>query len=567
MTTAPFLTDTEDVLRSAHAQVIRARATHPSFPAPVELDLTDARIDWDEKRAPRVQASLECVAPDLGTVDLLDPRAGVRVDIEAGYVRPDGTEDTHLVADLGIRRRTATEPGSTLRLELASDEARLIDAAPAAGYTLTDSSHADAIGQLIADGVYPAPPISAAVTGDPVTVSPVTDRWSTAVDLADRLGAQVYDDGLRTWHIEPAPTLAGTPDLSITVGQAGTLTATDDTLDRDEWFNYVLLRYRWTDTAGVDQQVLGTAYVATGPYAITGPAGKRIFIDEREIPTTQADANAAAAAVLDRQLSRGTTYRLTAIAAWWLRPGMTVAVTLPGRSVQLHLVGRVQFNRDGTMDLSTRVPVVDAGGDAGAPATATTTPVGGPVEPDPEPAAAQSYTTVWTATASDTFRSSGVKRADLPGEMGQGYSSPSSINGNQRAIALFTGTASSGDHAGQSITTALTGATVSKVEVYLYANHWWSSAGGTGKVGWYNGTAMPATFTGGSPSVTVPGWRRDSGRWVNITTNALISALIAGTARGVTVGPAPSSSSEYYGIFNGATAANGKPLLRITYSK
>ena len=57
-------------------------------------------------------------------------------------------------------------------------------------------------------------------------------------------------------------------------------------------------------------------------------------------------------------------------------------------------------------------------------------------------------------------------------------------------------------------------------------------------------------------------WRSDppSSRVVNITRASTIRDLVDGSGRGVTVGPAPSSSTDYY-------ARVGSLRLRITYAK
>lgn len=357
--TAPWAADSAAVIAQSHGQVIRARADHPSWAAPVELDVEDVRVTFEERRAPRAAATLTVTLPDLTLADLLDPRAGVRVLVDAGYVRPGGVEDVQPLVNLGLRRVEPDHAAGTLTLEAAGDESLLIDAAPTANAVLTGSSHADAIATLINYAISPPPMFLPAVTGDPVTIDPMTDRWDTAQDLADRLGAQLYDDGLRAWHLDPtASTLTADPSLDLTVGEGGTILSSRPTLDRDAWHNYVLLRYRWRDTAGTDQQVMATAYLADGPFAVTGPTGRRIMLDEREVPTTQAVANAAAAAVLARAQTRARTCTVEAIAAYWLRPGHTVTLrTHPDLPAEVHLVQSVTFRpMDGLMDVQTRIP-------------------------------------------------------------------------------------------------------------------------------------------------------------------------------------------------------------------
>ena len=171
----------------------------------------------------------------------------------------------------------------------------------------------------------------------------------------------------------------------------------------------------------------------------------------------------------------------------------------------------------------------------------------------------------WVSNASRSFKGDGSENSFIAPEMGHGYYS--GTNGNQFSITLFTAANSTGDETGKTITQALTGATLSKVEVWAYASHWNGYDGGTARLGYYNGTSLPASASSPAPYVTVPGWRRETGRWVTITSKAAIAALLAGTARGVTFGKGVGTDREYYGKFNGASSSSNRPKLRLTYAK
>jgi len=562
-----YASDTPELLAGPHGQVLRARADHPDFDAPIELDLEAATISLDEQRAPRVTAQLTVTTPTAAELDLLDPRTGVRVVLEAGYVRPGGAEDVAPVFDLGLRKVRSSRPGDTTTLELASDEALVVDASPAVAATANSSSTTGAIVALIRQAISPYPrTVVTSSTGPAVNVT-VPDRWAAVADLADRIGARVYDDGTRTWRITP-DTVVTDPVHDLTVGAGGTITASSDSTDRDSWFNYIKHRYRWRAAgASADSEVVATAYVKAGPYAVDGQAGKRISLDERSTPTTQADANAAAAAVLGRQLTRSRELPLSAIAAWWLRPGDTVRVTRAvDAPASTEVVSSLVFRMPGgLMDVTTRL--LDPPG-SNVIDTTTPVPTSGATVPvaDPPPPAKQTYRSSWQANGSATYKGSGAKRTDLTDEVAQGYYG--STNGNQSALLTFTAANSTGDETGVTISSALAGATVSRVEVWLYATHWFSYAGGTARIGYANATAVPSTFSSAKPYVSASGWKRDTGRWVTITSAALAKALVAGTCRALTVGPGIGTSSTYYGRFVSATGTSSRrPTIRITYSK
>jgi hypothetical protein len=316
------------------------------------------KLSWDETRAPRVEATIVCRVPtEQATLDLIDPRTGVRVEISVGYLRPGGVADVQLVADLGLRSRRVSRPADTLTLVARSDEALLIDNAPSTGVTVNQPTTWQCVSYVIGLVLPAAPIVWAGTTPGPAVnqATPDADKWDLVNDLRDRIGTQVYDDGLRTWRIEDIAQL-GTSVLDLKVGSNGTILTTDTGLDREEgWFNRVYLRYQW-ESAGVTQRVVAVRSITSGPFtAATGNV--RCYREDRELVTTSTEATAAAAALVARMVTRGRTFSLRAIAAYWLRPGMTVTVTLPIGDPELHLVVSVEFDPvDGTMDVTTRLP-------------------------------------------------------------------------------------------------------------------------------------------------------------------------------------------------------------------
>lgn len=579
MTTAPYTAEVAALRGRDHGQVLRAVAYGGNLDASIDLTVRSARVTFDEFTAPRVTADLEAAGDtleELAELARLDPRAGVRVAIEAGYVLDDGTEDVAEFVDLGLRRVTVNRPDVAVTLTLASDEARVIDASAAVAATITGPSHTAAIAGLIRQALSPPPAINTAgadTPGPAVTVDPVTDRWATIADLADRQNLRVYDAGLRVWKIETPPRLTE-PAVTLQGGPGGTLTATSSSTDRDVWANYVTLIYRWRTAADVDKEVRATAMTTTGPYRITGDAGKKIFVHNRDVPTTQAEANAAALAVLARSVTRSAAQSVTAVAAWWLRPGMTARVTDVAGTTD-RIVSRVEFRYpDRLMTVASRLP--DPGDEAGvATAASTTTPP--PVIPsDPPPPRVvdppaeddtkQVYTSSWKASGFATYRGNGVKRTDsgadhdvLFGNSGTG------VNGNQSGILLFAAANSTGDETGKTIPQALTGATVQWVRLRAFASWFWSYNGGTARLGVIAAATLPATYTGARPFKSVPDWRRNTTRTVDLTTSAVKSALANGSPLGVTVGPGGSNAQEWYGKLS-ADGAN-TPTLTIRYVK
>lgn len=168
------------------------------------------------------------------------------------------------------------------------------------------------------------------------------------------------------------------------------------------------------------------------------------------------------------------------------------------------------------------------------------------------PPSTKTYTSTWNATNSETYSGSGVPEA-TDKDMKQGYSS---YDGDSHSVVIFGGKAVSGETT-KTVASALSGATLKKVEVYLYFNHWYYNSGGTALIRAYNSTSLSSS----TPTGTIKSsssWPKPGGRWVNITSIATTSI------RGITIGKAGSTNLLYYGRANGHLQSY-KPQLRVTY--
>jgi len=357
----PWSAYTPDLLTRSLTHITRAYLEVPGD-EPLFLDLLEeGTISWDETRSPRVQASLTCKIPqDQALLDRLDPRTGVRLFIEAGYLQPSRVEDVQPLADLVLRTRTVTRPDDTMILEATSDESILIDVGPSNNGSVTASTTTAAMTTIIGQAFHPDPTITiTSPVGPAVSAMKFEDRWDVLVDLADQISARVYDNGLRKWFIEPMPVIT-VPALYLSVGENGTIISSDTGLTRDEGFaNYVWLQYKWDTVTGEDtvsHVINSTRKITSGPYSVT-ESGSKILKFEREVGTTQAKADKAAEALVKRTVTRGRSFSLDAISAYWLRPGHTIQVQLPLGGPENHLVTAVDFDlRDGTMHVTTRLP-------------------------------------------------------------------------------------------------------------------------------------------------------------------------------------------------------------------
>lgn len=206
-----------------------------------------------------------------------------------------------------------------------------------------------------------------------------------------------------------------------------------------------------------------------------------------------------------------------------------------------------------------RLRVMDIGEDTPDTWTSNSGILGNTSAP-PSSSPALKYTTTWKATSSKTF-SGGQPNSFYKNKMSQGYW-PS--GGQRVGAAAFNGANSTGSEKNKTVSQALSGATIQRVRVFLYANHWYYPSGGTARIGLSSHSSMPSTLSSTSPTVTVGGWSANSGKWVTIPTSEFSKLKNGG--RVVTVGPGSNNSYTYYGVFNGYNESS-PPLLEITYTK
>lgn len=166
----------------------------------------------------------------------------------------------------------------------------------------------------------------------------------------------------------------------------------------------------------------------------------------------------------------------------------------------------------------------------------------------------QTYTKTYAANGSASFQSNGTNRGI--GECYQGYYS--GTNGNQYSMIAFPYATIASD---------LSGSTITKTELYLNNNHFYSNSGGTAIIGTHNQTSVSGNHASSqvNDNLDTEVFTLGQAKWFTVT-NTIGNAFKSGTAKGIALGPGPSSSQSYYGYFAG-NGQSGEPQLRITYKK
>lgn len=355
---SPYLPGTDTLITGVHGQETRLEFVDVNGTSYV-LPFTDCEVSFDEARAPRVE--IRATVPDPGEELLarLDPRLGGRLRAFAGYVWPTGNRDVRLLADLGIGDRTVNRADGTVQLEAGSDEAMVIDAGHMNSGTISTTSTRAGI-QALVNGAFGTARTWVVTGSDTTAVNMAvtdTDRWDNVDELADRLDLDVFDDGTRTWYIKPRSSSTGTPVHQLVVGAGGTLLEANTNVSRrgGEYANRVHVVYKWTDTAGASQRVIGVGYISAGALAFAGD-NRVVAVVERGTATSQAVADTVARNIVRRTVTRGRSHDLRAVSAYWLRPTQTVTVQLPAGGPEDQLVASVAFDlADKTMRVRTRV--------------------------------------------------------------------------------------------------------------------------------------------------------------------------------------------------------------------
>lgn len=347
--TDPWLPRAADEITQTLTPTYTLSATTATGEPLTDLELAEGStltVTFDEGWSPHVQLAATC--PLLDDMHILDPRAGVRIRLSLGYRYPGGQVDEHLVADLALNEWADTAVADRFDLSAHSDE-MLLEEWDSLGGTVIYAAGQQVV-DVIAAELYRTLAVTPLVTAardtaitEDIIVSTGTSRWDLMKSLADTADVWLYCDGLRVWHIAERPSTLGQPVAQLATGPGGTVTARQTAMSRQAWGNAVLVEY-----AGGQ---FGWAAQTTGPMGTETVGVNAVRVRYGAPWPGQSRANAAAAAILARALTRGDSQSLTALAAWWVRPGHTVTDTAAERV----LVARVTHSfPDALMTIHTR---------------------------------------------------------------------------------------------------------------------------------------------------------------------------------------------------------------------
>lgn len=362
--TAPYDAQALETIRTSHRQRVTA-TFYPKVGDPLELVVNDGNVTLSEAWSPHAQVSLSC-AGGLSAAQLasLDPRQAPKVEVHAGYVYPGGADDVQLLTTAVLAERRVVQPGDNLELEANSAEMLAQDVIwLEATQTRSYPGVAEAIDALLdyagAGTLNLYHDMGKAYRSD-LTSAVELERGASVWEIIYHLASQadrwlrVGPDG--TWHCTARATKASTTSVYLaTSGTGSIVTRADDVLSRNGYYSAAMITYSWKNSSGVEQLITGT----WAPPAAAGMkgAGQKTLVLERKGRATQSGADNMAKATVRNMSTRGASYQVDAVAAYWLRPGHTVQVTLANGTTARHICKQVVFHLgSGSMTVTTREP-------------------------------------------------------------------------------------------------------------------------------------------------------------------------------------------------------------------
>ena len=319
------------------------------------------------------------------------------------------------------------------------------------------------------------------------------------------------------------------------------------------WLGYYELYFDSASNRGQRVTYDGLVYCsAAGQYNFSMYATSRPGYDSAPA-APQADGSVGAQVAIGRIMASGPGLYPLRMEAWFGDYGGTYRVLLAAQTPTSGVYGYLASNDNWPAwfyaeDMGSYLGWSDGGYSrgggtpySGSPTVTETAPV----------IVKKTYTSTWNATGVATYRAGIGSMSTSQYLLQQGTYG----GANRWSHAVFNGGAVSGE-TGKTIATALSGATVSKVEFYGLVKNTYYGAGGTAVLAPATQTALTSIATSSAES-RFSGWKVGTAKWVTLS-NALGTSV-----RSVAIGPDSSGLTEY--IKFDPTLANLK--LRITYTR
>lgn len=291
-------------------------------------------VTLDARAASR--GRFECSLVDDGTLGLVPTTAasllapyGNELKVYRGLVLPSGVIETPSVGVFRIDAANIEDTADGLAISLSGLDrsARVIDARFEEPYEVAAGTNVEtAIRNVVTVAIPDVVTVFPGVTfvTPQLRAEEGADRWKFAQDIATASGLELYFDGDGALRLAPAA--SGDAVATIAEGEGGVLLSAARGWVREGTYNAVIATGENTGEAAPARGVARDLDPLSPTY-FYGPYGKVPRFFASQFIATNAQAQAAAQAMLERELGTTQTVRFGAIVDPSLEPGDTIRVT------------------------------------------------------------------------------------------------------------------------------------------------------------------------------------------------------------------------------------------------
>lgn len=339
-TTPAFL----DSLRGAHVIAAGCQLFFPDDPTtPVSVPVEDGTATIDRTAQNRRVATVQIpwslrAGEDLG-LDLRELTLGGYAIVSRGLRYADGSVELVALGRLRVESVTWDTLAASASLELADGMSQIRDEPFTAPYAAKGIRPADAAAAIVyavfgASIAYSAPYAPADAMGDTIYSGSRADALSA---LEQSYGAETYFDADGNFVFAAKPTGDELAVWTVDAGEAGVMVNASENLDRTGIYNGVLIQGQ----ADADSPPITSLAMYTDPSSPIrwgGPFGKVALVADSTSVTTQDQADATAASLLNLRLKQTRSLTLTSAPNPALEAGDTIGVVFPDGRTETHLI-------------------------------------------------------------------------------------------------------------------------------------------------------------------------------------------------------------------------------------
>ena len=348
-------------LRDTHSISVAVTLYRPSAPTvPIETEVVGGSFTMDKDASVLRQASVD-VAFSLGdalTVDVVRelPFGGYAV-LERGIRYADGSTERVQLGRLRIESVVWSELQGTATLTLADRMAQIRDEPFTTPFVPNGQHPSDAIVAAV-QGVFGstiAYHVTTTPASEPTLMDAVyeQDRAAAISDLASSISADAHFDNFGDFVLRPKPQDTQ-PVWTVDAGVTGALIAAEETLDRSNVRNGVSV----VGQASADLPPIYALAVNSDPSSPTrwgGPFGKVALVSTSTAISSQAQADATAASLLNLRLGLSRTLVIRAIPNSTLEPDDVLQLVHADGRQELQRINAVEIglDTDGELQITT----------------------------------------------------------------------------------------------------------------------------------------------------------------------------------------------------------------------